>query len=164
MARAKRRNRRALSALLVLIVVCLISVAVAQFRQHDVLTGVDLIAWSFLPLALLLLFVWPTRCRVETRSGKACLNDAYGFLFGCNRYGHWRAKFYARLGLRNNAERSIQSSRSTGNYAVMYQPTTGAQPMPLKIEDSGLTVCGFWVGVCGLVVAVIQTVATFALH
>jgi hypothetical protein len=163
-SRSKKQNRKALSALLVLIIVCLLSVAVVRIRHHGFLTGATLIAWSFLPLALLLLFVWPTLCRVQTRSGKACLNDAYGFLFGCNRYGHWRAKACARLGWQNGAERSIQPSRSTGDYAVMYQPAPGSAPMRVKIEDNGLTICGFWVGVAGLVVAVIQTVAAFALH
>jgi hypothetical protein len=85
-------------------------------------------------------------------------------LFGCSRYGHWRAKFCARLGWQNGAERSIQPSQSSGDYAVMYQPASGSAPMRVKIEDNGLTVCGFWVGVGGLVLAVIQTVATFAIH
>jgi hypothetical protein len=46
----------------------------------------------------------------------------------------------------------------------MYQPAPGSAPMRVKIEDNGLTICGFWVGVGGLVLAVVQTVATFALH
>ena len=87
MARSKRKNMQALSVLLFLVVACLVAVAVVNIKHHDILTGTQLIAWSFVPLTLLLVFLWPTRCRVIEARSKPCRNDAYGFLFGCNRGG-----------------------------------------------------------------------------
>jgi hypothetical protein len=152
----------ALSGFLVLATFGLVIMAIAQVRHHDLLTGAKLILWAFVPLAVLLLGVWPTQCRVKTRRGLACRRDAYGFLFGCDRFGHGRAKFYARLHWENGAERSIEPP--TGNYAVMHQPAPGSEPVRVKIEDSGRTICAFWIGVAGLALAVVQTIMTLALH
>jgi hypothetical protein len=81
---------KSLSWLLCLAVIGLVTFGVVRIRQNDILTGAELMGWAFIPLALLLGFTWPTRCRIETSRYTACRNDAYGFLFGCRAYGHWK--------------------------------------------------------------------------
>ena len=86
--------------------------------------------WAFLPLALLLGFTLPVQCRVRTTRGTACGNEAYGFLFGCNKAaGHSFNKFKARLHLQSNAETPIRHAKSGSDMAVMYNTTTGQPPL-----------------------------------
>ena len=94
---SKRQNRRALSGFLLLLIIGSVAVGVVKLRHHEVLPGLQFIAWAFLPLALLLGFTWPTTCRVKTTRRKPCGNASYGFLFGCGKTpGHWRYKFLYR--------------------------------------------------------------------
>jgi len=46
----------------------------------------------------------------------------------------------------------------------MYQDTPEANPIRVTVEDNGLSVCGFWVGVVSAVAALIQVVTIFTLH
>ena len=162
---SKRQNRRALSAFLLLVVIVSIAAGVAKLRQHEVMPALQVIAWAFLPLALLLGFTWPTTCRVKTTRRKPCGNPAYGFLFGCGKTpGHWRYKFLYRLGLNREVIKPLEPPRRNGNYAVMHQDTPQTPPIRVTVEDSGLSVCGFWVGVVSMVAAVIQVVTIFTLH
>jgi hypothetical protein len=97
---SKRSSRRAASVALFLLILSLGAVAVAKIKQDQVPIGIQWAAWAFLPLALLLGFTLPVRCRVRTTRGTACGNQAYGLLFGCsNAAGHWFGKFRARLGI-----------------------------------------------------------------
>ena len=124
MARSsKRRNRRVASAFLLLLVLGLGAVAVAKIRQDEIAVGAQWAVWAFLPLALLLGFTLPVRCRVRTTRGTACGNDAYGLLFGCSRAaGHWSGKLRARLG----AGKDISEQAPVGKRnAVMYQNAPG---------------------------------------
>lgn len=155
---------RDLSALLLLAVAGLVAVAVVKIRHHDYATGTQLIAWAFVPLALLLVFVWPTLCKVKTSRGKACLNDAYGFMFGCNRFGHRFKKLSARLRLPDDAPIGGQRRQQTGNQASMLQAAPGQQHMKVTIEDTKRAVCGFWIGLAASVVTIIEFVHTFASH
>ena len=163
MARSsKRRNRGAASAFFFLLALALGTVAVAKIRQDETLIGAQWAAWAFLPLALLLGFTLPVRCRVRTTRGTACGNQAYGLLFGCsNAAGHRFGKFRARLGI----GKDISEQPPVGNRtAVMYQPAPGPRTMKIHIEDSALTRCGSWATLVSAVATVIGLVATFTVH
>jgi hypothetical protein len=109
-----------------------------------------------LPLALLLGFTWPTTCRVKTTRRKPCGNASYGFLFGSGKTpGHWRYKFLYQLGLQREVIKPLQPRKRNGSYAVMYQDTPEVNPIRVTVEDNGLRVCGFWVGVVAAVAALI---------
>ena len=161
MARSsKRRNRRVASAFLLLLVLGLGAVAVAKIRQDEIAVGAQWAVWAFLPLALLLGFTLPVRCRVRTTRGTACGNDAYGLLFGCSRAaGHWSGKLRARLG----AGKDISEQAPVGKRnAVMYQNAPGARTMRITIEDSALSKCGVWATLLSAVATVVGLVATLA--
>ena len=78
--RSKRKNMKALSALLFLAVAGLVTAGVIKLRQDYFLTGTQLIGWAFVPLAILLGFTFPTTCKVKRTNRKACGNESYGFL------------------------------------------------------------------------------------
>lgn len=65
---------KTISALLVLIVAGLIATGIAKLRHDYYLDGAQLIGWAFVPLAILLGFTWPTRCKVKKTNRKACGN------------------------------------------------------------------------------------------
>ena len=157
---SKRQNRRALSGFLLLLIIGSVAVGVVKLRHHEVLPGLQ---FAFLPLALLLGFTWPTTCRVKTTRRKPCGNASYGFLFGSGKTpGHWRYKFLYRLGLqREEVIKPLQPRKRNGSYAVMYQDTPEVNPIRVTVEDNGLSVCGFWVGVVSAVAALIQVVHYF---
>jgi hypothetical protein len=159
---SKRGNRRAASAFFFLLTLGLGTVAVAKIRQGETLTGAQFAAWTFLPLALLLGFTLPVRCRVRITRGTACGNDAYGLLFGCSRAaGHWSGKFRARLGI----GKDISEQAPVGNRtAVMYEPAPGPRTMKITIEDSALTKCGSWATLVATVATIVGVIATFAYH
>jgi hypothetical protein len=163
---SKRQNRRALSGFLLLLVIVSVAAGIAKLRQHELVPGVQTVAWGFLPLALLLGFTWPTTCRVKTTRRKPCGNAAYGFLFGCGQTpSHWWYKFLYRLGLNpREVIKPLEPPQQTSNYAVMHQDTPQTQTVKVTVEDSGLSVCGFWVGVVSAVAAVIQVVTIFTPH
>jgi hypothetical protein len=153
---------RTLSALLFLAVAGLVAAGVIKIRHDYLLTGTELIGWAFVPLALLLGFTWPVRCRVKTTSRKACGNWAYGFLFGCTKAaGHWTGKFLVRLGLKGDEAKPVESRKPAGSYAFN-QPVPQSKPPKMTVEDSRLSVCASWAGVVSAVVAVIQAIIYFA--
>jgi len=155
---------KALSAILFLAAAGLVTAGVFKIRHDDFLTGTRLIGWAFVPLAILLGFAWPARCKVKTTSGKACGNDAYGFLFGCTKTaGHWADKFLVRLRLRHEEVKPVARRQPAGSSKPMYQPAYQSKPMRVTVEDNGLGVCGFWVGVVSAVASVIQVI-TFFVH
>jgi hypothetical protein len=158
---SKRRNRRAASAALILMAAGSVAVTVVKVRQGEVLTGTHVAAWTFIPLALLLGFTLPVRCRVKTTRGTACGNDAYGLLFGCHTAGHWFGKFRARLGIGKDISEQAPVGKRT---AVMYQYPPGQQTAKLAIEDSALTKCGSWATLFSTVVGVVGLAATFMYH
>jgi hypothetical protein len=153
---------RAISALLVLVVVGLATAGAVKLRHNDFLTGMQLIGWVLIPLALLLGFTWPVRCKVKTTRRKACGNYAYGFLFGCTKAaGHWTGKFLVRLRLQADEIKPVGRRQSTSSYALMHQTGPQSQPIRVTVEDNGLGVCGFWVSVVSAVAAVIQVITIF---
>lgn len=166
MARSsKRRNRRAASAFLFLTAVGLMAAAVMEVRQNEVLTGVQLGAWAFVPLALILGFTLPVQCRVMTTRGTACGNEAYGFLFGCNKAaGHAFNKFRARLHLQSSASTPIRHAKPTANAAVMYQITPQPETLRVTIVDTTLSRCGVWAGIVSAVAGVAGVIITVAFH
>ena len=96
------KSMRAVSALLFLAVIGLITAGVVKIRHDYFLSGTELIGWAFIPLALLFGFTWPVRCRVKRTSRRACGNWAYGLLFGCSKAaGHWSSKLLVQLGLKH---------------------------------------------------------------
>jgi len=155
---SKRSNRAAASALLFLLALGLGAVAVAKIRQDQAVIGEQWAAWAFVPLALLLAFTLPVRCRVRTTRGTACGNQAYGQLFGCsNAAGHWSGKFRARLHIGKDISEQAPVGKRT---AVMYQHAPGPRSMRVTIEDTALSKCGIWAawvsaiaGVAGVIVA-----------
>lgn len=165
---SKRKNRRAASAILFLLAAGSIAVAVAKVRQHEVLIGVQFGAWAFLPLALLLGFTLPVRCRVKTTRGTACGNEAYGLLFGCNVVaGHWLEKFRARMQLQSNAGNPVQTARRarpTSTQTLMYQIAPGPEPLRVTIEDTVLSRCGIWAGIVSAGTAVLGVIITLTVH
>jgi len=153
------RTMRALSAVLFLAFVGLVAVGVDQMRHWDILTGWKLIAWAFVPLAILLSFTWPVMCKVKTTSRKACGNWAYGLLFGCTKTaGHWHQKFAARLRLPHKEVKPVERRQPSGSYAMNYQPTRQPQEIRVTVEDSTLGVCGFWISAVSMVATVIGVI------
>jgi hypothetical protein len=157
---SKRANRRAASAFLILVTIGLGTVAVAKIRQGETDIGAQWAVWACLPLALLLAFTLPVRCRVRTTRGTACGNDAYGLLFGCTRAaGHWSGKFRARLGIGKDISEQAPVGKRT---AVMYQPASGPRTMKITVEDSALSKCGVWATLIATVATVVGLVVTLA--
>ena len=153
---------RNLSWLLFLAVVVLVAVGVVQIRQNDDLTGTELFGWALLSLALLLGFTCPTRCKVETSKHTACRNEAYGFLFGCRRYGHWGEKFLIRMRLRHGETKPIQAHEAAAAHAFTYQPAEKSEPMKVILEDNARSKFLFWVAVISMVAGIVQVVV--AIH
>jgi len=155
------KTMKAISALLVLAVAGLIAAGVVNIRHDYLLTGTELIGWAFVPLAILLGFTFPARCKVKKTNRQACGNWAYGFLFGCTKAaGHWTGKLLVRLGLKGDEAKPVESRKPAGSYALAYQPPPQSKPM--TIEDSRLTVCASWAAMVSAVVAVIQAIVYFA--
>jgi hypothetical protein len=165
---SKKQSRRGTSAILFVLAASSMAVAVAKMRQHDVLTGFEFGGWAFLPLALLLGFALPVKCRVKTTRGTACGNTAYGLLFGCsNAAGHWLDKFRARLHLQSgtgNPVQPAQRTRPTANYAAMYHIAPGPEPLKVTIEDTTLSRCGVWAGIVSAAVGVAGVIITLMVH
>lgn len=162
---SRRKNRRAASAVLFLLTAGSMVLAVARVRHHEIFTGLQFGAWSFLPLALLLGFTLPVQCRVMTTRGTACGNEAYGLLFGCNKAaGHALNKFRARLHLQSNAATPIQHTKPTANLAVMHHIAQGSEPLRVTIDDTALSHCGVWAGIVSAVATVAGVVLTVAFH
>jgi hypothetical protein len=156
------KTMKTISALLILIIVALIAAGVAKLRHDDLLAGTQLIGWAFVPLAILLGFAGPVRCKVKKTNHKACGNWAYGFLFGCTKTaGHWTGKFGVRLGLKGDETRPVESRKPSGGYAVNCQPAPQPKPAKMTVEDSRLTVCASWAGILSAVVAVVQAIIYF---
>lgn len=166
MARSsKRRNRRAATAFLLLVAVVLMTIAIVKIRQDAILTGLELGAWAFVPLALIIGFTYPVQCRVMTTRGSACGNEAYGLLFGCNKAaGHAFNKFRARLHLQSNASTPIRHAKPTANSAMMYQIASGPEPLRVTIVDTALSRCGVWAGIVSAAAGVAAVILTVAFH
>lgn len=133
-----------------------------QIRHDDVLAGVELTGSAFLVLAILVGFTWPTRCRVETSRHTACRNEAYGFLFGCRGYGHWKEKFLIRM--RRGETQPIQPREPAAAHAFTYQPTTQSEPMKVIVEDNARSKLGFWIALISMIAGVGQVAIAIAFH
>ena len=162
--RSRKQRMKSLSWLLALVFVGLAAAGVVQIRQGDVLTGAELIGWASVSLAVLLGFACPTRCRVETSRQTACRNDAYGFLFGCRGYGHWKEKFLIRIRLWHGEMKPVQPREPAAAQAFMYQPVPQSQPMKVIVEDTARSKCGFWIALISMVTGVGQVVIAIVFH
>src|ERR1700730_13032313 len=157
------KTMRAVSALLFLTVAGLVAVGVDQMRHWNIVTGWKLIAWALIPLALLISFTLPVRCKVVRTNGLACGNLAYELLFGCPRAsGHRCKKFRARLQLPQREVKPVGRPQPAGSLALNYQTTRQRQEIKVTVEDGRLGACGFWVSVVSMIAAVIPVVAYFA--
>lgn len=153
---------RAISTLLALAVLGLVAAGAVKLKHDYFLAGTQLTGWALFPLALLLGFTLPVRCRVKTTRRKACGNYAYGFLFGCTMAaGHWRGKFLVRLHVRPDEAKPVGHRQPTGSYTLMHQAPQQPQPVRVTVENDGLGICGFWVGVVSAVAAVTQAITIF---
>lgn len=162
--RSRKQRMKGLSWLLSLAVVVLVTVGVVQIRHVDLLTGTELIGWALLTLAVLVGFTWPTRCRVETSRHTACRNDAYGFLFGCRGYGHWKEKFLIRIRIRHGEMKPVQAREPAAAQAFMYQPVPQSEPMKVIVEDNARSRILFWVAVISMVAGITQTIIAITIH
>jgi hypothetical protein len=157
------KTMRAVSAVLFLVVAGLVAGGVDEMRHSDILTGWELIGWAFVPLALLLSFTLPVRCKVVRTNGLACGKWAYGLLFGCPSVASHRwKKFRARLQLPQREVEPVGRPRPAGSVALNYQPTRQRQDIKVTVEDGRLGVGGFWVSVVAMIAAVIPVIAYFA--
>jgi hypothetical protein len=167
MARSRSKSTlgtmRAVSVLLFLAVAALVAVGIDQMRHWNILTGWELIGWALIPLAILLAFTLPVRCKVVRTNGLACGNWAYGLLFGCGKVpGHRWTKFRARLQFPQREVKPVGRPKPAGSVALNYQPTRQRQDIRVTVEDGRLGVCGFWVSVVSMIAAVIPVIAYFA--
>lgn len=154
------KTMRAVSAVLFLAVAGLVAGGVNEMRHWNILTGWELIAWALVPLALLLSFTLPVRCKVERTNGLACGHWAYGLLFGCIRTpSHWWGKFRARLQLPQKEVKPV-GRQPTESLPLNYRPSQRPSQQQLRVivEDGRLGVCGFWVSVVSMVAAVIPVI------
>jgi hypothetical protein len=157
------KTMKAISALLALVIVGLIVAGVAKLRHDYYLGGTQLIGWAFVPLSILLGFVWPTRCKVKKTNRKACGNWAYGFLFGCTKAAsHFTGKFLVRLGLKGDEAAPVERRGPAGSYALNYEHAPQSKSMRVTVEDTRLSVCASWAGMVSAVIAVIQAIVYFA--
>lgn len=153
------KSMRAVSALLFLAVTGLISAGVVQIRHDYLLTGTELIGWSLVPLALLLGFTLPVRCRVKRTNRKACGNWAYGLLFGCRKTaGHWSGKFLVRLRFKHEEAKPVERRQPSGNTVVFNQPAPRPKPVKVTVEESALAKCGFWISLVSGTVGIVQAI------
>jgi hypothetical protein len=159
--RSKRRNMKALSALLFLGVAGLVAAGVINIRHDYFLTGAQLIGWAFVPLALLLGLTFPATCKVKRTNRKACGNGSYGFLFGCSGHGHWTRKFLVRLGLGRDEAKPVERRQRADSDRLNYQPAPKSRPIRVTVEDTRLGTCASWAGIVAAVVAIIQAITYF---
>jgi peptidoglycan/LPS O-acetylase OafA/YrhL len=123
---------RAVSVVLFLTVAGLVVAGISQIRHHDVLTGTKLITWAFVPLAILLGFTLPVRCKVKRTNRQACGNWAYGLLFGCTKAaGHWTEKFRVRLRFPDREVKPVERRQPAGSYAQLIRCLRCEYIMPI---------------------------------
>jgi hypothetical protein len=152
------KSMKAVSTLLSLAVVGLIAAGVVNIRHDYLLTGTELIVWTFVPLAILLGFTLPVRCKVIRTNRKACGKWAYGLVFGCREAaGHWSGKFLFRLGFRRGEVKPV-GSKPKGSYAMRQPAPSQSKPIKVIVEESILAKCGFWVGFTSGVFGLIQAI------
>jgi hypothetical protein len=157
------KTMRAVSVVLFLAVAGFVAVGIDQMRHWNILTGTETVAWAFIPLAVLISFTLPVRCKVVRTNGLACGNWAYGLLFGCGKVaGHRWKKFRARLQLPQREVKPVGRPQPAGSLALNYQPTRQRQEIKVTVADGRLGVCGFWVSVVSMIAAVIPVIASFA--
>lgn len=156
--RSKRKAMRDLSFLLFVAIVCLMAVVVVKLRHGDLVAASQFAGWMLALLAVLLGFVWPTRCKVKTARRKACKNDAYGFLFGCNRFGHFWDKFRVRIGLNREAVHEIAHSGATNSVVSLMPAVSEQKPVRVTVENDAMGIWGFWIGVISAVTGIMQVV------
>lgn len=156
--RSKRKAMRDLSLLLFVAIVCLMAVAVTKLRHDDLVAASQFAGWMLALLAVLLGFVWPTRCKVKTVRRKACKNDAYGFLFGCNRFGHFWDKFRARIGLNRETIDEVARGRAADGVVSLMPAAPEPKPVRVTVENDAMGIWGFWIGVISAVTGITQIV------
>ena len=160
----KTHNRTTLSVGLFLAFLAIVIWTVAALRRGDIHTASVRIAWALASLSAIGLATWPTECRVISYDGEPCTTTVYGFLFGCLDDYHWWPKFFARIGMQKDALRRIDRHKPERQREAAYQCPPEGEPVRVKIDDDGLTLCGFWVSVVSAVAAVIQVITIFTIH
>jgi hypothetical protein len=169
MARSRSRSKsrlqtmRGVSAVLGAGVAVLVAIGINAMRHWDILTGWKLIAWALIPLALLLSFTLPVRCKVIRTNGEACGKWAYGLLFGCSSVaGHRWKKFRGRLQIPQREVKSVGRPQPAGSVALAYHPAQQRQQVDVRLVDGRLGVYGFWVSVISMIAAVVPVVVMVA--
>jgi hypothetical protein len=160
MSLSKKQKRHRLTQVLTGVLILALTSSVTAFHYWHMEQGFALLGAAVLSLSAILGFTLRTRCRVITVLGLPCRNEAYGFLFGCDKTpAHKWMKFSARLGrepenLRSGA--SPQSEAAITSFA-MSSPQSEMQTVLITVA-SGMGVCGFWFGLISTLAAVAAVV------
>jgi hypothetical protein len=67
-----------------------------------------------------------------------------------------------RLGLKRDYTKEVERRQPSGGSVSMQQAAAESKPIKVTVEDNGLGLCGFWVGVISAVTGIIQVV--IAIH
>jgi hypothetical protein len=160
MSLSKKRTRLQLTQLLTGVLIVALTFSVTAFHYWHMEQGFALLGVAVLSISAILGFTLRTRCRVITAKGLPCRNEAYGFLFGCDKApGHRWMKFSARLGreqenLRRDGLPDLESV-STSFAMPGHQPE---MQTVLIAVGGGMGVCGFWFGLISTLAAVAAVV------
>lgn len=135
---------------------------------HHVSSGIEWMLWCSAPLAFILMFSWPARCRViDWEDGYVCETIVGGFLFGCVDEAHKWDKFFARLGLNRGALGVLQRRYRQEQPTIAHHPSTeddsSSEPLLVRIDDSPLSKLSCWVGIFSGLATVMQIIFKFPL-
>jgi hypothetical protein len=148
---------RTLSACLSLAIACFVVATVINIRHDDFMTATHLIGWTFALLAVLVGFVWPTRCEVETSLRRPCRNEAYGFLFGCWQSAHHLDKFLVRVRMNREITRSTRRGTTESRVSALQMPPE-SEPLKVSVENDVFSIMGFWIGAVSAITGIAQVV------
>jgi hypothetical protein len=140
---------------------------VAVFDHGHLKQGFGLLGFAALSVAAMLGFTLRARCRVITAKGSPCRNEAYGFLFGCDKApGHKSTKLFARLGWERGSLKSSSLGQNVeGNLTLNVGPPSAKhmgtsntqqeyQHILVTVPNAGMGVCAFWFGLISTLAAV----------
>jgi hypothetical protein len=162
MARSRRKQRRFLTAVLVIATIAFAATSISSLRQGHTASGVKELGGALLALGIALTFTWPTRCRVITSKGKPCKNEAYGFLLGCPQAGdHHLAKLKIRLGWQEAGLARATAGDGEAGPTILASESV----VMLSIEQSKRDTGGFLLGLVSTLAGVASVViGVLALH
>jgi hypothetical protein len=168
MPQSKKKSRQQLTLLLTGIFFFTLASSAAVFDHGHLKQGFGLFGVAALSVAAMLGFTIRTRCRVITGKGSPCRNEAYGFLFGCDKAaGHKSTKLFARLGWESESIKSNSRTQNVegnltlnvgGSRSARHAGASSAQQevqrISVTVPNAGMGVCAFWFGLISTLAAV----------